>query len=202
MRKNFYYRGTLSLKARKLSGERLKRRMDAPQTERSPRPVRKPLKRLDLNFHIAFSNFPKIKNLCDSMSFSENLPNRTDFCFTIHDLKRYCFSLPCKQDACRQKPQAPHGCGAKAFAEVTKRKRGSGQSLEKNIYPSLFSLLKSQFPRSLSEVYSRFGWTFRYAGRIIFFPFTSSSIRCADQPEIRAVANRGVYNSSGSPSME
>lgn len=40
-----------------------------------------------------------------------------------------------------------------------------------------------------------------YAGRMILPPVMTSSMRCANQPTIRAVANSGVYISSGMPSI-
>ena len=46
--------------------------------------------------------------------------------------------------------------------------------------------------RSFSGTYALSGATEVYAGRIILFAFTSSSMRCALQPEILAAANTGV----------
>ena len=43
--------------------------------------------------------------------------------------------------------------------------------------------------------------TERYAGRIMRPPVYTSSILCAHQPAIRAMAKSGVYNSSGMPSI-
>ena len=51
-----------------------------------------------------------------------------------------------------------------------------------------------KFYLSLIGVYSFLGSTALYAGRIIRLPFVNSSIRCADHPTIRAIANNGVYN--------
>ena len=46
--------------------------------------------------------------------------------------------------------------------------------------------------RSQRGIYSASGRTFLYAGRMILSTLISSSIRCALQPTIRAIANIGV----------
>ena len=55
--------------------------------------------------------------------------------------------------------------------------------------------------RSQRGIYSASGRTFLYAGRMILSTLISSSIRCALHPTIRAMANIGVYSSSGRSSM-
>ena len=65
--------------------------------------------------------------------------------------------------------------------------------------PFLHTLRQSM--RFSMSVYSRIGDIALYAGRMILLELISSSILCADQPAILAVAKSGVNSSSGMPNI-
>lgn len=75
-------------------------------------------------------------------------------------------------------------------------------SLEKHLQFSSHITGRRKFRRPAAYLsfifgYSRCFTTALYAGRIIFPLFAISSIRCALQPAMRAMANSGVYSSGG-----